>query len=153
MNLAKIKEIVENEVCNLIFEKTSITVNELINEDYLNEYDSDELDKSTKLFYSVMLKSPFSEVLNGSATYDLVYDVNLHLQTKEHENMTSLLLFLKNDKEIVKRFKDESNKMKINIRNVALLEQKFFTHLSETFYKEVITFEMIYEEEYKNGNI
>ena len=35
----------------------------------------------------------------------------------------------------------------MNIKNTVLLENKYFTHLNETFKKEVIGFDFIYEEE------
>ena len=152
MNLVEIKEIVETELCKLIYEKTKITQKEMINEDYLNEYKDEELDKTTKLFYKVDLISPFSPEINGSYTYDLKFDINLHLQTKEHKTIAELLLFLSNDREIVKRFKGTNNKLKINIKDVALLQSSNFTHNNETFHKEVMTFNIMYEEEY-NGDI
>ena len=147
MNLVEIKEIVETELCKLIYEKTEIIQEEIINEDYLNEYKDEELDKPTKLFYSVSLISPFSSAISGSNIYDLNFDVNIHLETKEHKTIADLLLFLSDDSEIVNRFSDENKKMKINIKNVSLLENKYFTHKNETFKKEVITFNIIYEEE------
>lgn len=152
MNLVEIKEIVETELCKLIYEKTKITKKEMIDEDYLNEYKDEELDKTTKLFYKVDLISPFSPEINGSYTYDLKFDINLHLQTKEHKTIAELLLFLSNDREIVKRFKGTNNKLKINIKDVALLQSSNFTHNNETFHKEVMTFNIMYEEEY-NGDI
>ena len=152
MNLVEIKEIVETELCKLIYEKTKITQKEMIDEDYLNEYKDEELDKATKLFYKVDLISPFSPEINGSYTYDLKFDINLHLQTKEHKTIAELLLFLSNDREIVKRFKGTNNKLKINIKDVALLQSSNFTHNNETFHKEVMTFNIMYEEEY-NGDI
>ena len=152
MNLVEIKEIVETELCKLIYEKTKITQKEIIDEDYLNEYKDEELDKTTKLFYKVDLISPFSPEINGSYTYDLKFDINLHLQTKEHKTIAELLLFLSNDREIVKRFKGTNNKLKINIKDVALLQSSNFTHNNETFHKEVMTFNIMYEEEY-NGDI
>ena len=152
MNLVEIKEIVETELCKLIYEKTKITQKEMIDEDYLNEYKDEELDKTTKLFYKVDLISPFSPEINGSYTYDLKFDINLHLQTKEHKTIAELLLFLSNDREIVKRFKGTNNKLKINIKDVALLQNSNFTHNNETFHKEVMTFNIMYEEEY-NGDI
>ncbi len=152
MNLVEIKEIVETELCKLIYEKTKITQKEMIDEDYLNEYKDEELDKTTKLFYKVDLISPFSPEINGSYTYDLKFDINLHLQTKEHKTIAELLLFLSNDREIVKRFKGTNNKLKINIKDVALLQSSNFTHNNETFHKEVMTFNIMYEEEY-NGDI
>ena len=147
MNLAEIKNNVEKEICKLIQEKSLITIDELINEDYMNEYGSDELEKKTKLFYSVALKSPSNNVLGGIYVNDFTFDVNLHLETKEQKTITDLLLFLTNDREIVNRFKDENGKMKMNIKNTVLLENEFFTHLNETFKKEVIGFDFIYEEE------
>ena len=152
MNLVEIKEIVETELCKLIYEKTGITQEEIINEDYLNEYKDEELDKPTKLFYKVDLISPFSQEINGSYTYDLKFDINLHLETKEHKTIAELLLFLSNDREIVNRFKETNNKLKINIKDVALLQSGNFTHNNETFHKEVMTFNIMYEEEY-NGDI
>ena len=152
MNLVEIKEIVETELCKLIYEKTKITQKEMIGEDYLNEYKDEELDKTTKLFYKVDLISPFSPEINGSYTYDLKFDINLHLQTKEHKTIAELLLFLSNDREIVNRFKGTNNKLKINIKDVALLQSGNFTHNNETFHKEVMTFNIMYEEEY-NGDI
>ncbi len=152
MNLVEIKGIVETELCKLIYEKTEITQEEIINEDYLNEYKDDELDKPTKLFYKVDLISPFAPEINGSYTYDLKFDINLHLETKEHKTITDLLLFLSNDREVVKRFKGTNNKLKINIKNVTLLQNSNFTHNNETFHKEVMTFNIMYEEEY-NGDI
>ena len=152
MNLVEIKEIVETELCKLIYEKTKITQKEMIDEDYLNEYKDEELDKTTILFYKVDLISPFSPEINGSYTYDLKFDINLHLQTKEHKTIAELLLFLSNDREIVKRFKGTNNKLKINIKDVALLQSSNFTHNNETFHKEVMTFNIMYEEEY-NGDI
>ena len=152
MNLVEIKEIVETELCKLIYEKTKITQKEMIDEDYLNEYKDEELDKTTKLFYKVDLISPFSPEINGSYIYDLKFDINLHLQTKEHKTIAELLLFLSNDREIVKRFKGTNNKLKINIKDVALLQNSNFTHNNETFHKEVMTFNIMYEEEY-NGDI
>ena len=152
MNLVEIKEIVETELCKLIYDKTGITQEEIINEDYLNEYKDEELDKPTKLFYKVDLISPFSPEINGSYIYDLKFDINLHLQTKEHKTIAELLLFLSNDREIVKRFKGTNNKLKINIKDVALLQSSNFTHNNETFHKEVMTFNIMYEEEY-NGDI
>ena len=152
LNLVEIKEIVETELCKLIYEKTGIIQEEIINEDYLNEYKDEELDKTTKLFYKVDLISPFSPEINGSYTYDLKFDINLHLQTKEHKTIAELLLFLSNDREIVKRFKGTNNKLKINIKDVALLQSSNFTHNNETFHKEVMTFNIMYEEEY-NGDI
>ena len=152
MNLVEIKEIVETELCKLIYEKTGIIQEEIINEDYLNEYKDEELDKPTKLFYKVDLISPFSQEINGSYTYDLKFDINLHLETKEHKTIAELLLFLSNDREIVKRFKGTNNKLKINIKDVALLQSSNFTHNNETFHKEVMTFNIMYEEEY-NGDI
>ena len=152
MNLVEIKEILETELCKLIYEKTGITQEEIINEDYLNEYKDEELDKPTTLFYKVDLISPFSQEINGSYTYDLKFDINLHLQTKEHKTISELLLFLSNDREIVKRFKGTNNKLKINIKDVALLQSSNFTHNNETFHKEVMTFNIMYEEEY-NGDI
>lgn len=152
MNLVEIKEIVETELCKLIYEKTKITQKEMIDEDYLNEYKDEELDKTTKLFYKVDLISPFSPEINGSYTYDLKFDINLHLETKEHKTIAELLLFLSNDREIVKRFKGTNNKLKINIKDVALLQSSNFTHNNETFHKEVMTFNIMYEEEY-NGDI
>lgn len=152
MNLVEIKEIVETELCKLIYEKTGIIQEEIINEDYLNEYKDEELDKATTLFYKVDLISPFSQEINGSYTYDLKFDINLHLQTKEHKTIAELLLFLSNDREIVKRFKKANNKLKINIKDVALLQSSNFTHNNETFHKEVMTFNIMYEEEY-NGDI
>ena len=74
MNLAEIKNNVEKEMCKLIIEKTGITLEELINEDYLNEYDSKELDKKTKLFYSVALKSPSNNVLGGIYINDFTFE-------------------------------------------------------------------------------
>ena len=152
LNLVEIKEIIETELCKLIYEKTRITQEEIINEDYLNEYKDEELDKPTKLFYKVDLISPSSPEINGSYTYDLKFDINLHLQTKEHKTIAELLLFLSNDREIVKRFKGTNNKLKINIKDVALLQSSNFTHNNETFHKEVMTFNIMYEEEY-NGDI
>ena len=152
MNLVEIKEIVETELCKLIYEKTKITQKEMIDEDYLNEYKDEELDKTTKLFYKVDLISPFSPEINGSYTYDLKFDINLHLETKEHKTIAELLLFLSNDREIVKRFKGTNNKLKIKIKDVALLQSSNFTHNNETFHKEVMTFNIMYEEEY-NGDI
>ena len=152
MNLVEIKEIVETELCKLIYVKTGITQEEIINEDYLNEYKDEELDKPTTLFYKVDLISPFSQEINGSYTYDLKFDINLHLQTKEHKTIAELLLFLSNDREIVKRFNGTNNKLKINIKDVALLQSGNFTHNNETFHKEVMTFNIMYEEEY-NGDI
>ena len=152
MNLVEIKDIVEIELCKLIYEKTGITKEEIINEDYLNEYKDEELDKPTTLFYKVDLISPFSSEINGSYTYDLKFDINLHLETKEHKTIAELLLFLSNDREIVKRFKGKNNKLKINIKDVALLQSSNFTHNNETFHKEVMTFNIMYEEEY-NGDI
>ena len=152
MNLVEIKEIVETELCKLIYEKTKITQKEMIDEDYLNEYKDEELDKTTKLFYKVDLISPFSPEINGSYTYDLKFDINLHLETKEHKTIAELLLFLSNDREIVKRFRGTNNKLKINIKDVALLQNSNFTHNNETFHKEVMTFNIMYEEEY-NGDI
>ena len=152
MNLVEIKKILETELCKLIYEKTGITQEEIINEDYLNEYKDEELDKATTLFYKVDLISPFSQEINGSYTYDLKFDINLHLQTKEHKTIAELLLFLSNDREIVKRFKGTNNKLKINIKDVALLQSSNFTHNNETFHKEVMTFNIMYEEEY-NGDI
>ena len=152
MNLVEIKEIVETELCKLIYEKTKITQKEMIDEDYLNEYKDEELDKTTKLFYKVDLISPFSPEINGSYTYDLKFDINLHLETKEHKTIAELLLFLSNDREIVKRFKGTNNKLKINIKDAALLQSSNFTHNNETFHKEVMTFNIMYEEEY-NGDI
>ena len=52
-------------LCEIIYEKTEITKEEIIDEDYLNEYDNDELDKPTTLFYKVDLISPFSQEING----------------------------------------------------------------------------------------
>lgn len=152
MNLAEIKEIVETELCKLIYEKTKITQEEIINEEYLNEYKDEELDKPTKLFYKADLISPFSPEVNGSYIYDLKFDINLHLETKEHKTIAGLLLFLSNDREIVNRFKGTNNKLKINIKNVALLQNGNFTHNNETFHKEVMTFNIMYEEEY-NGDL
>ncbi len=152
MNLVEIKEIIEIELCKIIYEKTEIIKEQLINEDYLNEYNDEDLDKPTKLFYKVNLKSPFSSVVNGSKIYDLKFEIELHLQTKEHKTIAELLLFLSNDREIVKRFKKANNKLKINIKDVALLQNGNFTHNNETFHKEVITFNIMYEEEY-NGDI
>lgn len=152
MNLVEIKEIVETELCKLIYVKTGITQEEIINEDYLNEYKDEELDKPTTLFYKVDLISPFSPEINGSHIYDLKFDINLHLQTKEHKTISELLLFLSNDREIVNRFKGTNNKLKINIKDVALLQSSNFTHNNETFHKEVMTFNIMYEEEY-NGDI
>ena len=152
LNLVEIKEIVETELCKLIYEKTRITQEEIIDEDYLNEYKDEELDKPTTLFYKVDLISPFSPEINGSYIYDLKFDINLHLQTKEHKTIAELLLFLSNDREIVKRFKGTNNKLKINIKDVALLQSSNFTHNNETFHKEVMTFNIMYEEEY-NGDI
>ena len=152
MNLVEIKEIVETELCKLIYEKTKITQKEMIDEDYLNEYKDEELDKTTKLFYKVDLISPFSPEINGSYTYDLKFDINLHLETKEHKTIAELLLFLSNDREIVKRFRGTNNKLKINIKDAALLQSSNFTHNNETFHKEVMTFNIMYEEEY-NGDI
>lgn len=152
MNLVEIKEIVEIELCKIIYEKTEIIKEQLINEDYLNEYNDEDLDKPTKLFYKVNLKSPFSSVVNGSKIYDLKFEIELHLQTKEHKTIAELLLFLSNDREIVKRFKKANNKLKINIKDVALLQSSNFTHNNETFHKEVMTFNIMYEEEY-NGDI
>ena len=150
--LKEIQKEVEDELCKLIYEKTSITKDDLINEDYLNEYKKKKLDRSTKLFYKVDLVSPFSPEINGSYTYDLKFDINLHLETKEHKTIAELLLFLSNDKEIVNRFKGTNNKLKININNVELLQSGNFTHKNETFHKEVMTFNIMYEEEY-NGDI
>ena len=147
MNLAKIKEILEKEVCKLLYEKSGITKDELINEDFHNEYTKEDVNKPTKLFYSVSLISPFSSAISGSNIYDLNFDVNIHLETKEHKTIADLLLFLSDDSEIVNRFSDENKKMKINIKNVSLLDNKYFTHKNETFKKEVMTFNMIYEEE------
>lgn len=152
MNLVEIKEIVEIELCKIIYEKTEIIKEQLINEDYLNEYNDEDLDKPTKLFYKVNLKSPFSSVVNGSKIYDLKFEIELHLQTKEHKTIAELLLFLSNDREIVNRFKGTNNKLKINIKDVALLQSSNFTHNNETFHKEVMTFNIMYEEEY-NGDI
>lgn len=152
MNLVKIKEIVEIELCKIIYEKTEIIKEQLINEDYLNEYNDEDLDKPTKLFYKVNLKSPFSSVVNGSKIYDLKFETELHLETKEHKTIAELLLFLSNDREVVKRFKVTNNKLKINIKDVVLLQSGNFTHNNETFHKEVITFNIMYEEEY-NGDI
>lgn len=152
MNLVEIKEIVEIELCEIIYEKTEIIKEQLINEDYLNEYNDEDLDKPTKLFYKVNLKSPFSSVVNGSKIYDLKFEIELHLETKEHKTIAELLLFLSNDREIVKRFKGTNNKLKINIKDVALLQSSNFTHNNETFHKEVMTFNIMYEEEY-NGDI
>ena len=152
MNLVEIKKIVETELCKLIYEKTGIIQEVIINEDYLNEYKDEELDKATTLFYKIDLISPFSQEINGSYTYDLKFDINLHLQTKEHKTIAELLLFLSNDREIVKRFKGTNNKLKINIKDVALLQSSNFTHNNETFHKEVMTFNIMYEEEY-NGDI
>ena len=152
MNLVKIKEIVEIELCKIIYEKTEIIKEQLINEDYLNEYNDEDLDKPTKLFYKVNLKSPFSSVVNGSKIYDLKFEIELHLETKEHKTIAELLLFLSNDREIVNRFKGTNNKLKINIKDVTLLQSGNFTHNNETFHKEVITFNIMYEEEY-NGDI
>ena len=104
------------------------------------------------LFYKVDLISPFSSEINGSYTYDLKFDINLHLETKEHKTIAELLLFLSNDREIVNRFKGTNNKLKINIKDVALLQNGNFTHNNETFHKEVMTFNIMYEEEY-NGDI
>ena len=143
----KIKGIIEKEVCKLIYEKSGITKDELINEDFHNEYTEEDINKPTKLFYSVSLISPFSSAINGSNIYDLNFDVNIHLETKEHKTIADLLLFLSDDREIVNRFSDENKKMKINIKNVSLLDNKYFTHKNETFKKEVMTFNMIYEEE------
>lgn len=147
MNLVKIKGIIEKEVCKLLYEKSGITKDELINEDFHNEYTEEDINKPTKLFYSVSLISPFSSAINGSNIYDLNFDVNIHLETKEHKTIADLLLFLSDDREIVNRFSDENKKMKINIKNVSLLDNKYFTHKNETFKKEVMTFNMIYEEE------
>ena len=152
MNLVEIKEIVEIELCKIIYEKTEIIKEQLINEDYLNEYNDEDLDKPTKLFYKVNLKSPFSSVVNGSKIYDLKFEIELHLQTKEHKTIAELLLFLSNDREIVNRFKETNNKLKINIKDVALLQRGNSTHNNETFHKEVMTFNIMYEEEY-NGDI
>lgn len=152
MNLVEIKEIIETELCKLIYEKTGITQEEIINEDYLNEYKDEELDKPTTLFYKVDLISPFSSEINGSYTYDLKFDINLHLQTKEHKTIAELLLFLSNDREIINRFKGTNNKLKMNIKNVVLLQNGNFIHNNETFHKEVMTFNIMYEEEY-NGDI
>ena len=152
MNLVEIKEIVEIELCEIIYEKTEIIKEQLINEDYLNEYNDEDLDKPTKLFYKVNLKSPFSSVVNGSKIYDLKFEIELHLETKEHKTIAELLLFLSNDREIVNRFKGTNNKLKINIKDVTLLQSGNFTHNNETFHKEVITFNIMYEEEY-NGDI
>ena len=143
----KIKGIIEKEVCKLLYEKSGITKDELINEDFHNEYTEEDINKPTKLFYSVSLISPFSSAINGSNIYDLNFDVNIHLETKEHKTIADLLLFLSDDREIVNRFSDENKKMKINIKNVSLLDNKYFTHKNETFKKEVMTFNMIYEEE------
>ena len=150
--LEDIQKEIEDELCKLIYEKTSITKDDLINENYLNEYKKKKLDRSTKLFYKVDLISPFSPEINGSYTYDLKFDINLHLETKEHKTIAELLLFLSNDREIVKRFKGTNNKLKINIKDVALLQSSNFTHNNETFHKEVMTFNIMYEEEY-NGDI
>lgn len=152
MNLAEIKGIVETELCKLIYEKTEITQDEIINEDYLNKYKDEELDKLTKLFYKVDLISPFSSEINGSYTYDLKFDINLHLETKEQKTIAGLLLFLTNDREIVNRFKGTNNKLKMNIKDVVLLQNGNFTHNNETFHKEVMTFNIMYEEEY-NGDL
>lgn len=150
--LEDIQKEIEDELCKLIYEKTSITKDDLINENYLNEYKKKKLDRSTKLFYKVELISPFSPEINGSYTYDLKFDINLHLETKEHKTIAELLLFLSNDREIVNRFKGTNNKLKINIKDVALLQSSNFTHNNETFHKEVMTFNIMYEEEY-NGDI
>ena len=56
------------------------------------------------------------------------------------------------DREIVNRYKDKNQKMKMNIKNAVLLDNKYFTHSNETFKKEVIAFDFIYEEE-RDGNI
>ena len=150
--LEDIQKEIEDELCKLIYEKTSITKDDLINENYLNEYKKKKLDRSTKLFYKVELISPFSPEINGSYTYDLKFDINLHLETKEHKTIAELLLFLSNDREIVNRFKGTNNKLKINIKDAALLQSSNFTHNNETFHKEVMTFNIMYEEEY-NGDI
>ena len=150
--LKEIHEEVKTVLCEIIYEKTEITKEEINDDDYLNEYDNDELDKPTTLFYKVDLISPFSQEINGSYTYDLKFDINLHLETKEHKTIAELLLFLSNDREIVKRFKGTNNKLKINIKDVALLQSSNFTHNNETFHKEVMTFNIMYEEEY-NGDI
>ena len=150
--LEDIQKEIEDELCKLIYEKTSITKDDLINENYLNEYKKKKLDRSTKLFYKVELISPFSPEINGSYPYDLKFDINLHLETKEHKTIAELLLFLSNDREIVNRFKGTNNKLKINIKDAALLQSSNFTHNNETFHKEVMTFNIMYEEEY-NGDI
>ena len=156
MNTFEITKLLKTEAEKLILEKININNTHIYDEDFTNKLDIPN--NATVIVYTLRLSKPYEGFINythnDSSIYNLVFEVAVTLQTREKEmNLGDLLIYLSNDRLITKRFTDSQNKLEKNIKNVSLLQNSNFIENDERWFKQILTFNFIYEGEYSHGNI
>ena len=156
MNTFDITKLLKGEVRKLITENVNITD--------IHIYDDDFTDKSAIqannaiVLYTVRLSKAYEEFINylsnDKSICNLVFETSVILQTRDESvNLGDLMLYISNDREITKRFSNSHNKLEKNIKNITPIQNSNFIENDEKWFKQILTFNFIYEGEYTNGNI
>ena len=156
MNTFDITKLLKGEVRKLITENVNITD--------IHIYDDDFTDKSAIqtnnaiVLYTVRLSKTYEGFINylsnDKSVCNLVFETSVILQTRDESvNLGDLMLYISNDREITKRFSNSHNKLEKNIKNITPIQNSNFIENDEKWFKQILTFNFIYEGEYTNGNI
>lgn len=156
MKIYNVTKILKSEVKKLILENINISDSYLYDDDFTNK--SDIQNNNTIIFYTSRLSKANDGFINyiseNKSIYNLTFEVTVTLQTKD-ENMSlgDLLLYISNDRIIRQRFSNSKNKLEKNIKNITQLQNSNFIENDEKWFKQILTFNFIYEGEYSHGNI
>lgn len=156
MKIFNVTKILKDEIKKLILENIDISDSYVYDDDFTNK--SDVQTNNTIIFYTNRLLKSNDGFINyiseNKSIYNLTFEVTVTLQTKD-ENMSlgDLLLYISNDRIIRQRFSNSKNKLEKNIKNITQLQNSNFIENDEKWFKQILTFNFIYEGEYSHGNI
>ncbi len=156
MNTFDITKLLKGEARALILENVNITDTHIYDDDFTNK--SDIQNNDSIILYSVRLSKAYEGFVNylsnDKSICNLVFESSVTLQTRDESvNLGDLMLYISNDREITKRFSNSHNKLEKNIKNITPIQNSNFIENDQKWFKQILTFNFIYEGEYTNGNI
>ncbi len=156
MNTFDITKLLKGEVKKLILKNVNITDTHIYDDDFTDK--SDIQDNNAIVLYAVRLSKAYEGFVNylsnDKSICNLVFEASVIIQTRDESvNLGDLMLYISNDREITKRFSNSQNKLEKNIKNITPIQNSNFTENDKKWFKQILTFNFIYEGEYTNGNL
>lgn len=156
MNTFNITKLLKEEIRDLILENVNISDIHIYDDDFTDK--ADIQNNNAVILYTVRLSKAYegfiSYLSNDNSICNLVFETSVTLQTRDESvNLGDLMLYISNDREITKRFSNSQNKLEKNIKNITPMQNSNFTENDEKWFKQILTFNFIYEGEYTNGNL